>query len=156
MFADPRNEEFGNYYIFENIDDIDFELSDEKYFQELINSKGLIDNIFEKCISKYFALECNLKELNAVNFKKGCYIGQENTSRMNLKNKVSKRILRLITNENLQEGEDLFYKNEVIGKIISKNPNFGIIKINKFDLSKNILVTTKSGAQLELYIPKWM
>lgn len=156
MFVDPRNEGFGNYYIFENIDNIDFELSDEKYFQELINSKGLIDNIFEKCIGKYFLLECNLKELNAVNFKKGCYIGQENTSRMNLKNKISKRILRLITNENLQEGEDLFYKNEVIGKIISKNPNFGIIKINKFDLSKNILVTTKSGAQLELYIPKWM
>ena len=156
LFADPRKEEFGNYYIFENINDINFELSDKKYFQEFINSKGLIDNIFEKLVGKYFSLECNLKELNAINFKKGCYIGQENTSRMNLKNKISKRILRLITDEKLQEGEDLFFENEIIGKIVSKNPCFGIIKINKFDLKKNTTITAKSGAEIQLYLPNWI
>ena len=38
-------------------------------------------------------LECNAAELNGVSFTKGCYIGQENTARMNWRQKVSRRLL---------------------------------------------------------------
>jgi hypothetical protein len=38
-------------------------------------------------------LECNAAELNGVSFDKGCYIGQENTARMNWRNKVNRRIV---------------------------------------------------------------
>jgi hypothetical protein len=38
-------------------------------------------------------LECNAKELNGVSFAKGCYIGQENTARMNYRNKVNRRLV---------------------------------------------------------------
>ena len=37
-------------------------------------------------------LECNAAELNGVSFTKGCYIGQENTARMNWRQKVGKRL----------------------------------------------------------------
>ncbi len=37
-------------------------------------------------------LECNAAELNGVSFSKGCYIGQENTARMNWRQKVNRRL----------------------------------------------------------------
>jgi len=38
-------------------------------------------------------LECNAAELNGVSFSKGCFIGQENTARMNWRQKVNRRLL---------------------------------------------------------------
>lgn len=38
-------------------------------------------------------LECNAAELNGVSFTKGCYVGQENTARMNWRQKVNRRIM---------------------------------------------------------------
>ena len=38
-------------------------------------------------------LECNAAELNGVSFTKGCYVGQENTARMNWRQKVNRRLL---------------------------------------------------------------
>lgn len=38
-------------------------------------------------------LECNAMELNGVSFTKGCYVGQENTARMNWRQKVNRRLI---------------------------------------------------------------
>ncbi|MGL3821592.1 CAF17-like 4Fe-4S cluster assembly/insertion protein YgfZ [Sphingopyxis sp. R3-92] len=38
-------------------------------------------------------LECNAVELNGVSFSKGCYVGQENTARMNWRQKVNRRLV---------------------------------------------------------------
>jgi folate-binding protein YgfZ len=38
-------------------------------------------------------LECNAIELNGVSFTKGCFVGQENTARMNWRSKVNRRLL---------------------------------------------------------------
>jgi len=37
-------------------------------------------------------LECNAAELNGVSFTKGCFVGQENTARMNWRQKVNRRL----------------------------------------------------------------
>ena len=37
-------------------------------------------------------LECNAAELNGVSFNKGCFVGQENTARMNWRGKVNRRL----------------------------------------------------------------
>ena len=41
-------------------------------------------------------LECNAVELNGVSFSKGCFVGQENTARMNWRQKVNRRLLVVI------------------------------------------------------------
>lgn len=40
-------------------------------------------------------LECNAIELNGVAFDKGCYVGQENTARMNWRQKINRRLVVL-------------------------------------------------------------
>ena len=38
-------------------------------------------------------LECNAAELHGVSFAKGCFVGQENTARMNWRQKVNRRLV---------------------------------------------------------------
>ena len=38
-------------------------------------------------------LECNAIELNGVSFSKGCFVGQENTARMNWRSKINRRLI---------------------------------------------------------------
>jgi folate-binding protein YgfZ len=42
-------------------------------------------------------LECNAAELNGVSFSKGCFVGQENTARMNWRQKVNRRLVVVAT-----------------------------------------------------------
>ena len=53
---------------------------------------GVTEGPGELGSDKTLWLECNAKELNGVSFTKGCYVGQENTARMNYRNKVNRRL----------------------------------------------------------------
>jgi folate-binding protein YgfZ len=44
-------------------------------------------------------LECNAAELNGVSFTKGCYVGQENTARMNWRAKINRRLVVVLAGE---------------------------------------------------------
>ena len=50
-------------------------------------------------LSDLLWLECNAAELNGVSFTKGCFVGQENTARMNWRQKINRRLVVVPTNE---------------------------------------------------------
>ncbi len=54
---------------------------------------GVTEGVAELGSDKLLWLECNAAELNGVSFGKGCYVGQENTARMNWRNKVNRRLV---------------------------------------------------------------
>lgn len=54
---------------------------------------GVTEGAAELGSDKSLWLECNAAELNGVSFAKGCYVGQENTARMNWRNKVNRRLV---------------------------------------------------------------
>jgi folate-binding protein YgfZ len=56
-------------------------------------SLGVTEGRSELGADKTLWLECNAIELNGVSFTKGCYVGQENTARMNYRNKVNRRLV---------------------------------------------------------------
>jgi len=47
-------------------------------------------------LSDLLWLECNAIELNGVSFSKGCFVGQENTARMNWRQKVNRRLFVVV------------------------------------------------------------
>ena len=84
-----------------------------------------------------FGLEANFEKFTAIDFKKGCYIGQENTARMKLKNKLRKKLFALNSESSLEVGSEITYKNNKIGKLLISNPYpFGLLDITKIDLTK--------------------
>jgi folate-binding protein YgfZ len=56
-------------------------------------SLGVTEGGAELGSDKTLWLECNAAELNGVSFTKGCYVGQENTARMNYRSKVNRRLV---------------------------------------------------------------
>ena len=56
-------------------------------------SLGVTEGVAELGDGATLWLECNARELNGVSFTKGCYIGQENTARMNYRSTVNRRLV---------------------------------------------------------------
>jgi folate-binding protein YgfZ len=56
-------------------------------------SLGIAEGAAELGQDKILWLECNAAELGGVSFTKGCYVGQENTARMNWRQKVNRRLV---------------------------------------------------------------
>jgi len=166
IFEDPRIKNTLARAIIEQskiknfLNDLNIDLSNEKYLLEnkLFNI-GIPSKDIQKLQNQLFSLEANLLELNGIDQKKGCYIGQENTARMHLKNKVNKRLFALqITNGKVQDGQKINFDNEEIGKVLIDDLfPFGLIKINKEN--KN-LITNKElkteTATIKINIPNWM
>ena len=55
--------------------------------------RGVTEGAAELGQDKTLWLECNAAELGGVSFSKGCYVGQENTARMNWRQKVNRRLV---------------------------------------------------------------
>ena len=55
-------------------------------------SLGVVESVGELGSDASLWLETNAREQNGVNFTKGCYVGQENTARMNYRGKVNRRL----------------------------------------------------------------
>ena len=99
VYVDPRNVKLGAKIIskLENIQTIIKKLNlknvdKNKYYSKSFEL-GIPQIDLDKLKEKIFGIENNLDELNGIDFKKGCYIGQENTSRIKLRNKLRRRIL---------------------------------------------------------------
>ncbi len=56
-------------------------------------SLGITEGVAELGSDQTLWLETNAAELNGVSFSKGCYVGQENTARMNWRQKVNRRLV---------------------------------------------------------------
>ena len=136
VFSDPRTNLMGARIISKleklnlAIKKLGLKLTDQEQYFEIAHALGLPIKGLKKLQNQIFALELNFEEEKGVDFKKGCYIGQENTSRMKLGNKLRRRILPLKTSDELKDGSEIFFKNKVIGKVmISKPKAFGLIKL---------------------------
>jgi folate-binding protein YgfZ len=56
-------------------------------------SQGVTEGVAELGSDATLWLVANAAELNGVSFTKGCYVGQENTARMNWRQKVNRRLI---------------------------------------------------------------
>ncbi|MFT3966591.1 MAG: folate-binding protein [Sphingobium sp.] len=57
------------------------------------HSHGVPEGVAELGSDQTLWLETNARELNGVDFTKGCYVGQENTARMHYRSKVNRRLV---------------------------------------------------------------
>jgi folate-binding protein YgfZ len=163
ILLDPRNKSLGARLII-NLEKLYLSLKKlglkdakiEEYYS-YSHKLGIVPKNLNKLQNKLFGIECNYDELNGIDFKKGCYVGQENTARIKLKNKLSKRLLPInIIEGKLYEGESIFNNKNEIGKVlIEKEYPFALIKYldENFDLS--LKFTTKE-ASINIAKPDWI
>lgn len=70
---------------------------------------GVAEGLAELGSDKTLWLETNAAELNGVSFTKGCYVGQENTARMNYRSKVNRRLIVVRTADDPGEAARAWY-----------------------------------------------
>ena len=113
-----------------------------------INTRNLQDKIF--------GIECNFEELNGIDFQKGCYVGQENTARIKLKDKLNKRLFAIKVLDGELNSEEITFENKNIGKLLINNKNpFALLKLEnkKFNFDANL----KCGdASIKAIKPSWV
>ena len=163
IFLDPRNKQLGARLII-NLEKLYLSLkklglqdsSLQDYYSHC-HKLGIVPKDLNKLQNKLFGIECNYEELNGIDFKKGCYVGQENTARIKLKNKLSKRLFPIdIVNGELKEGESIYHKEKEIGKIlIEKDYPFALIKFRDVNFSESIDFNTKD-ASIKIKKPDWI
>ena len=163
IFLDPRNKQLGARLII-NLEKLYLSLkklglqdSNLKDYYSFSHKLGIVPKDLNKLQNKLFGIECNYEELNGIDFKKGCYVGQENTARIKLKNKLSKRLLPIdLVKGELKEGENIYHKEKEIGKVLIENDYpFALIKFRDVNLSENIDFNTKE-ASIKIDIPDWI
>ena len=165
VYIDPRNEKLGAKIIskLENIHltikKLNLKIADkEKYYNKSFEL-GIPQINLDKLKEKIFGIENNLDELNGIDFKKGCYVGQENTSRIKLRNKLRRRILPVkeISGEIL-ENDIIKYKNSEIGKIMIDKPySFALVKVVQPDLKELTNTELMCGkSKVKILKPEWI
>ena len=136
IILDPRLKDLGGRIISNlekltlSIKNLGLKSGDPKNYYNLSHKLGIPQINTLNLQEKIFGLECNFEELNGIDFKKGCYVGQENTARMKLKNKLRRKLFPLKSNEKLSIGSDVTFNKINIGKVLINEPQpFALIKL---------------------------
>ena len=105
---------------------------------------------------KIFALDAGLAELNGVSFTKGCYIGQELTSRMKHRATSRKRILTVKAEAPLPASGIVAKGGAEIGELISTHGNtaFALIRLDRLEDAQGDV--TAAQIPVALHKPAWL
>ena len=108
--ADPRDANLGwRYY---GAEDHDTETVD----WDALRVDHKIPEMGRELDAESYILEMGFEGLNGVDFRKGCYVGQEVTARMKHKTELRKGLVRLVADADIPENADVVSNGKVIGR----------------------------------------
>ena len=161
IILDPRSDKLGARLVINleklylSIKKLGLKVSDVNEYYNYSYELGIAQIDTNNLQDKIFGIECNFEELNGIDFKKGCYVGQENTARIKLKNKLNKRLFAIKVLDGEINSDEITYENKNIGKLLINNKNpFAVLKLeNKsFNFDKDL----KCGnAKIKVLKPNW-
>ena len=162
LLLDPRSKELGARLIINleklylSLKKLGLEVSDVNEYYNLSHELGIPQINTRNLQDKIFGIECNFEELNGIDFQKGCYVGQENTARIKLKDKLNKRLFAIKVLDGELNSEEITFENKNIGKLLINNKNpFALLKLEnkKFNFDANL----KCGdASIKAIKPSWV
>lgn len=145
--ADPRHASLGRRLI-----TADFLDGADDYNAHRL-SLGVVDSEWDFETISTFPADANMDIINGVDFKKGCFVGQEVVSRMKRMTTVKKRMRGLILNGQAVSGDKIMAGERVIGEVLHTHEQMGIglIRLNRMteaaeDLTINTATVTVMDA----------
>tara|TARA_Y100000590_G_scaffold317201_1_gene358789 strand:- start:26419 stop:27303 length:885 start_codon:yes stop_codon:yes gene_type:complete len=163
IFLDPRTSELGARLII-NLEKLYLSLKKlklkssniDEYYQHSHNL-GIPPKETQQLQNKIFGIECNFDKLNGIDFKKGCYVGQENTARINLKDKLNKRLFAInVVEGTFNDGDTITFEKKEIGKIVINNKfSYAILKYKEkiFNYDSEFVC---GNAKIKIIKPIWL
>lgn len=158
VFRDPRLAEAGLRLLAPVNADLsafpDSTPSEDDYQHHRI-SLGLPEAPTDLIADKSILLESGFDELNGVNWKKGCYMGQELTARTKYRGLVKKRLVPIHMDGQAGPGDDVMADGKVVGDVRSIIGDSGIAMIRVSALEEGA-VFAAGDAKLTVNMPEWI
>jgi tRNA-modifying protein YgfZ len=82
-----------------------------------------------------YPLEAGFERLNGVDFRKGCYVGQEVTARMKHKTELRKGLARVSISGTAPVGTDIMAEEKVVGRLFTRSGGQALAHL-RFDQAK--------------------
>ena len=146
--ADPRKPDDLRRFLMPRDETLEDAPDDE--YHTLRISLGLPEQMFDFAESEVFPADINMDLLNAIDFKKGCFVGQEVVSRMKRKTEVRKRTVIVSTDGNaLQSGDDITAGEATIGQITSSSEQqaLALLRLDRLSRAEEAGEAPISGGQ---------
>ena len=120
-FQDPRSDQLG-YRIYNPTQTEDSLINwDQIRVENCIPETGI-----ELIIDETYILEANFEKLSGVDFRKGCYVGQEVTARMKHKVELKKGFVKVQIDGSAPIGTDIISNDKVVGQIFTQSNGMAI------------------------------
>lgn len=140
-FADPRDPGMGWHgYAGQPGDDTDW---DARRVALAIPASGV------ELTADSFILEMGFERLNGVDFKKGCYVGQEVTARMKHKTELRKGLARVAIDGHAPVGAEILSDGKSAGQLYTQSGGAALAYL-RFDRAKGEMTAGDGGATLRL------
>jgi len=107
---------------------------------------GVPDSTWDFETEKAFPHDANMDRLNGVDFKKGCFVGQEVVSRMQRKTEVRKRMGVVALSVNAKAGDELKSGGRTVGSLlyVKADKAMALLRLDRIaDATDPILVNEK-------------
>lgn len=158
---DERHDQLGYLCLAEQAEHSLLEISADADWQALRIGLGIPQTAADLTPNRALMLEAGLEHLHAVDFKKGCYIGQEVTARTHYRGLVKRRILPVHTaTASLQTGQIIRWQDKEIGTILSvshtRQTALATIRLDAVRDSTDDVPLMIDQNRLSLDIPAWM
>ena len=120
---------------------------------------GLADSVRDIGSGEHFPHECNFDQIGGVDFKKGCFVGQEVVSRTEHRGNARKRLLPIAFDGTAPEsGTDISGNGKSVGQITSSSGNhaLGLIRLDRAQSALDAEGTLSAGEQpVAFKKPEW-
>jgi folate-binding protein YgfZ len=94
-----------------------------------------------------YLLENGFERLHGVNFRKGCYVGQEVTARMKHKTELRKGLTRVMIDGHAPVGTDVLAAGKVVGRLFTQSGTHALAHL-RLDQAKGVM--TAGSARITL------
>ena len=161
FFIDTRSKKLGARILSNleklhlTIKKLSLKIIDKSNYLKISHEEGIPVQGIKNLQDNLFSLESNFEELNAIDFKKGCYVGQENTARMKLKNKVRRKLFPIFSKNDLKILDEIKFKEQIVGKVLIDGAYpFALIKLFDPNFSEFYKENLKvNDAEVQILVP---
>ena len=160
-YSDPRNPNLGNRLILpvERIPEIPGERASEADYHAHRIAIGIPEAELDYPLGDTFPHEALYDQLASVDFKKGCYVGQEVVSRMQHRGTARKRIVPVTASATLATGTDVNAGETTIGTVgsVAEGRGLALLRLDRANEANQKSVDLTAGdVKLIIDKPDWM
>jgi hypothetical protein len=124
IFVDPRHNLLGQRFYYSKIVAENFSIEEEAFYHFIRISNKIAEGEYDLTCEKSFILEFGFNEITAINYQKGCYVGQELTARTHYRGEIRKKIFYIKistknTMENVIKNSGIYLEEREVGIILS-------------------------------------